>query len=509
MKNIIAIVGGGIGGFSVGALLSRQGYKVLLFDKNEIPGGYCQAFKRNNTLIHPAVLRVGSASCAKMIESYCRQAGVQDIEWLQYSEYYQFGTDIKVNQCVENIDQELIKYFPDYAESIKNFFSYIRELYEIMNKVFADNMSIKNLTLEETKKYMPTLNQTAAEMVSDFFGDNKILRDIIMAMLELDDNSVALAIPMTYFEIKGQGNYYVPKGGAFAIINSLRKVILDNGGEVYNKSKVSKIVVENGIAKGVIADDKYYDADIVISGIDINNTYNNLIGEEHIDNKKMLTNLKNKWKISKSCFSVWLGFDCPLDELDIETGSIIYYPNEHKISEIRNVMREQNGTFPDDFWFQLFTSFSVDEKSTPNGKSQISLGILISYDYENTWGINEDYEAVKKRVTKKVLDAFEMMYPKVKGRYSFVVSATPITYEKECENYHGAYLGFEKYQNFVYDRRRHQNQGLLDNLFFSSHWVSIIGGVNGVLQEGIKTANLIMQKYPIEGMEHEEYILFE
>lgn len=509
MEKKVLVIGGGIGGFSSGALLARQGYKVLLFDKNEIPGGYCQAFKRNNMLIHPAVLRVGSTSCAKMIESYLEQAGTEKIEWLQYGEYYQFGKDIKINQCVENIDRELIRYFPEEEENITGFFKHMKGLYEIMNKVFADNMSIKNLTLKETEIYLPALGQNAAQLISMFLGNNKILKDIIMAMLELDDNSVALAIPMTYFEIKGQGNYYVPKGGAFSIIRKFHKVITDNGGEVYTKVKVTKILPEDGTIKGIMANGRFFDGDIIISGIDINHTYYNLIGEEHIENKKMLQKLKNKWKISKSCFSVWLGFDTSLEELGIKAGSVIYYPNENKISETRQLMREDTGTLPDEFWFQLFTAFSADENSTPLGKAQISLGILISYHYENNWGKEEDYQEVKARITGKVLEALERIYPQIKGRYCFIESATPVTYEKECENYQGAYLGFEKYQNFVYDRRRHQNQGLFDNLFFSSHWVSIIGGVNGVLQEGIKTANLVMKKYPVEGKVHAEYKLFE
>ena len=44
-KNII-VIGAGIGGLSVGAFLAGRGYRVTIFEKNPVYGGYCQGFKR-------------------------------------------------------------------------------------------------------------------------------------------------------------------------------------------------------------------------------------------------------------------------------------------------------------------------------------------------------------------------------------------------------------------------------------------------------------------------------
>lgn len=500
----VNIVGGGLGGFSAGAYLSRKGYEVELFDKNKIPGGYCQAFKRNNVLIHPAVLRV---TCTELVEDYCRQAGIEKIEWNSYPEYYQFGHDMKVNQCLDNIDEQLIQYFKEDEENIKRFFSDIRDLHCLMDRVFGEKISLKNLSIEESKRYLAAVNKTAGELIQEYFGGNKILGDMILAMLELDDKSVALTIPVAFAEVKGRGEYVVPKGGIFSIINKLRKIILDNGGKVHNDSAVSQIVIEGGKAAGVIIDKTFYPSDIVISGIDINKTYIELIGEEYIENKKILSDLADKWQISNSCFSVWLGFDYTLKELEIESGSFVYYPDEKNISEIRKIMNQSNGYLPEKFWFQIFTAFSDDECSTPKEKSQISLGMLLPYQFEDGWGSEGNYRVVKRKIEQMMINAFEEIYPQARGKYSFIDSASPITYEKECGNRNGAYLGYDKFPNFVYDNKRHLNQGLVDNVFFSSHWVSIIGGVFGVFQEGIKTANLIMKKYPIEGENMDEYIL--
>ena len=507
-KMKIAIVGGGIGGIFAGTLLARKGYEVKVYDKNPIVGGYCQSFRRKGVQIHPAVLRVGSKSCADMITDYCEQAGIKDLEWNSYKEFYQFGDTIKINQCIPDIEQEIIKFFPEDKECVERFFKDIRDLYEIMNKVFANNMTLRGLTASDVEKYIPTISMTAIQFVDQYFAHNKVLKDIILAMLELDDKSVALAIPMTYFEIKGQGLYYVPKGGAYSIIQKCIKIIESNGGRVHNNATVEKIKVKDGLVTGICVNGEEVSCDIAISGIDINKTYRELIGEEFIENKKMLQMLESKWRISKSCFSIWLGFDKPLEELGIEEGSIIYYPNQNQIQESRIVMQTEGECLPDNFWYQIFTAFSSDEQSTPRENSQMCIGILLPYHFQNEWGGTENYKQTKEDLVNRVLDDVEKRYPGIREHCLYVESATPLTYERECGNTRGAYLGFEKYQNFVYDRKKHTNQGLFPNLFFSSHWVSIIGGVNGVMQEGIKTANLILQKHPIKCDKCEKYDLF-
>lgn len=501
----VGIVGGGIGGIFTGALLANRGYHVEVFDKNPILGGYCQAFKRKGCSIHPAVLRIGSKSCADMVESYCEQAGIGELEWNKYTEYYQFGDNIRIDQCTDRMDLELIHYFPEEKAKIEAFFTEILDLYSIMNKVFENNMTFKGLTGREIEKYIPNISKTATQFVEEFF-DNTLLKNIILAMLELDDKSVALAIPMTYFEIKGQGDYYVPKGGAYHIILKCIKVIEESGGRIHKGVAVTKISVENNSVRKIVASDEEYEFDLIVSGIDINRTYRELIGEENIQNKKMLDNLQKKWKISKSCFSIWVGFDNTLEELEIDSGSVICYPNKDNIKKIRDIMQTEGECLPDDYWYQCFTAFSQDEISTPVGKSQMCIGILVPYDFQNGWWVGQNYKERKQLLVQQVLKDIEKRYPKMKGHYTYVEAATPVTYEKECGNTRGAYLGFEKYQNFVYDRERHENQGLFDNLFFASHWVSIIGGVNGVMQECIKTSNLIMQRFPLDA-QMEEYSL--
>lgn len=508
LQNNVVVIGGGLGGITVGALLASRGYHVSVFEKNAVVGGYCQAFRRKGNLIHPAVLRIGSQKCVNSVNSYLAQAGAEPVQWLKYHETYEFGDKIKIRQGAEYLHNDLIRFFPDEAEHIDEFFCSISKLYDIMNKVFMNNMSIKGLTIDEMNLYIPSLKLSALEFVESYFHGNIVLCDIILSMLELDSKSVALAIPMTYFEIKGDDAYYVPSGGAFEIVKHLCNVIEKHGGKIYLRKPITSIHVKNNKCIGVLSGKENYPCDTVISAMDINKTYQQLIGAEKINDTKMLEQLKSKWRISKSCMSVWLGLNASLEELDIPYGSIVYYQSEKNISQIRKRMSTSGETLPEDFWMQIFTAFSHDSLSTVDGNAQICLGLLLPYDFENQWG-GVGYTETKKRIVRQVVNCFEQRYPKVNGHITYIEAATPLTYERETLNTNGAYLGFEKYENYVYSRSRHKNQGLLPNLFFASHWVSIIGGVNGVMQEALKTANLVMDKFPIPNCIQQKFNVYE
>ncbi|MEN8260411.1 MAG: FAD-dependent oxidoreductase, partial [Pseudomonadota bacterium] len=42
----VIVVGGGIGGFTAGALLAKAGKSVLLIERHDRPGGYAHGFSR-------------------------------------------------------------------------------------------------------------------------------------------------------------------------------------------------------------------------------------------------------------------------------------------------------------------------------------------------------------------------------------------------------------------------------------------------------------------------------
>ncbi|WP_332881876.1 phytoene desaturase family protein [Methanosarcina horonobensis] len=59
----------------------------------------------------------------------------------------------------------------------------------------------------------------------------------------------------------------IPKGGCKGVIDALEAVILANGGKIHTGQEVSKILIENGKAAGVVVGSKNHEADLVISNL--------------------------------------------------------------------------------------------------------------------------------------------------------------------------------------------------------------------------------------------------
>ena len=47
-KDDVIIIGSGLGGLSCGAFLAKNGYKVKVFERIKVPGGYVNTFKRKD-----------------------------------------------------------------------------------------------------------------------------------------------------------------------------------------------------------------------------------------------------------------------------------------------------------------------------------------------------------------------------------------------------------------------------------------------------------------------------
>ena len=54
----VCIIGGGISGLFTGALLSKNGYRVTVLEKNHIVGGGLQSFSRGDAMFNSGVQAV-------------------------------------------------------------------------------------------------------------------------------------------------------------------------------------------------------------------------------------------------------------------------------------------------------------------------------------------------------------------------------------------------------------------------------------------------------------------
>ena len=104
-----------------------------------------------------------------------------------------------------------------------------------------------------------------------------------------------------------------------------------------------------------------------------------------------------------------------------------------------------------------------------------------------------------------MIDIASELIPDVKKHIIIQESATPLTYHDYTLNTNGATIGYQKKKNFIMSSKRHKNiNSKLKNICFGSQWTSILGGVIGSMEEGIKAANIVLKKDSITPYDYME-----
>ena len=116
MNKSVVIIGGGLGGLFSGAILSKEGLKVTVLEKNAIIGGGLQSFKRFGELFDTGMHIIGGMRKDGNIRRICEYLGI-------WCKLHLKDTDIdlinRAYACVQKIHQD---YACDIPKDISEWF---------------------------------------------------------------------------------------------------------------------------------------------------------------------------------------------------------------------------------------------------------------------------------------------------------------------------------------------------------------------------------------------------
>lgn len=383
MKNIekfdALIIGGGVGGCAIGALLAHNGYKVILFDKNPIIGGRCTTYEHKGFKIDLGVHLFGVAENG-YLGDVCRNIEMPNaISWV-------LARDPRpiLNYCGERrvYSRETMSGMLGSKKEGAVVSEEKKKEKESGNKFWSDCM---NMPMDQIEGLYYT---TLADFVSTYSKNPMLLMfaaQICMQYFCVDPFMASAGEFIRCFQqvTKAKSSAY-PIGGCIAIPQTYANAIKQYGSEVQMNAKVSKIIVEEGQTKGVeLKDGSYYESDLIISNADIQNTVLNLIGEEYFPTDYV--EKVKKLKYATHCMAIKVA----LDEVVTDQKLIMYIPVPFK--EAYKLLPKRGGKEPPEKIGGMVTSPSnFDPRLAPKGKQLIFFGSgckpgLSQKDYE-VWG---------------------------------------------------------------------------------------------------------------------------
>jgi len=465
MKDYDAIViGAGNGGLSAALTLARNGLKVLILERHNIPGGSATSFCRGRFEFEVALHQLsgmGTAEKPGPLRGLLARLGVLgDVEFTEMADLYRVFIPDKIDITLPanraQIIDTLRENFPLEGEAIVKFFDvvyrYAMELY-----TFFKNP-------EPSRERFPLLHRyafkSAGEVLDEFFKDPllKAVPGAYWGYIGLTPNRLPFSyLAMLFFSYIEFRPCHI-KGGSQALSNALANRFMANGGTIRYNCKVKRIVVKNGKVEGIITEnDEEITSFHVVSNASKVSTYVELLEPEHVPGD-IFTEMAGRTP-SPSGFNVYLGLDCEPQDLGITVSTNFILPDEDlsdkHFSRMHQLSTENN--------LVAFSCYDVaDPDFSPEGACQAA---LVTLKYTEPWlqVPPHQYAGFKYECADYMINRMELLCPNVRAHIEEVEVGTPLTFMRYLGSPRGAIYGFEQYNK--------------DSLFFEAPRVSPIKGL--------------------------------
>lgn len=513
------IIGSGIGGMSIAAILAKAGKKVLLLEQHKLFGGYTHTFKRHKYEWDVGLHYIGEVHKK---ESFIRKAfdyiSDAQIKWTPLDDVYDravFGKEeFEFVKGRDALKANFKKYFPEEKDcfSIDKYFELLQEVREIGNSYYAEKI-MPPIVSKVFGNFMQSRllhfsNQTTLAVL------NKITDNIkLIGVLTAQYGDYGISPSKSSFYMHAMvANHYMdgagyPVGGAAAIANNIIPVIEKNGGIVKTKAKVKQIIVENNEAKGVLLENgETYYANQTISNTGILNTYGSLLSSAVVK-EHQLEKLVKKIKPSVAHLSLNIGCKVSSESLELPKCNYWIFPDEYDHDKSQAAFNSLEAPLP-----VIFVSFPSAKNPDWNKKNPntctIEIITLVPYDWFSKWENTktgrrgQDYKDLKEKLSQKLLQMLFNVLPQIKDTIDYYELSTPLSTQEFTNHSKGEIYGLE------HNPERFNNAFLrpstpIKNLYLTGQDV-FMASITGAMMGGILTASKILYKNLFWNIEHEK-----
>lgn len=500
-------IGSGLGSLTTASLLARKGKKVLVCEKHTTPGGFTHVFTRNDYEWDVGLHYVGDMDRkGSLLRVVFEHITDKNLKWADMGEVYdKVIIKDKVYEYLKGLQNwktRMKEYFPTEKDA-RSIDKYVELLFEV-NKSSKDFYTkkvlpdfIKFFTAPFMNNGYAAFAKKTTKQVLDEISDNEELKAVLSAQfgdygMPPSQSSFVIhaAVALHYMN----GGFY-PVGGSEEIFNTIAPSIINAGGLVLIGAGVKEIMIENGVAKGVIMEDgRIIKSDIVVSGAGVHITYNNLIS---VAEKPKIKHLEEAVNLPQSFghLSLYIGFKHTAAELNLPKANYWIYPNgtDHD-KAINDFLSDYNKEFP-----VVYISFPASknpkfEEKYP-GRSTIEIITVAKYDWFKKWENTrwkkrgDEYDALKEKLAQRLLAHLYKYEPQLQGKIDMYELSTPVTTKHFCNYINGEIYGLD-HQPSRFEKEYLKPQTPIKNLFLTGQDIVTVG-IGGALMSGVLTASAI------------------
>lgn len=372
----VIVVGAGYGGVTTAALCAKAGRRVLLVDKNNQAGGKAQTIRRNGYAYEMWPVLSLPASDSRFHELLA-DLGLQDEAPLivpegdKAIELKYLGSD---GQWRSYIGPSKQAEDPLALDRLESTFGVSKEDVEKMLALVGQVFTLSEEELDD-------LDETGMLPWMRSFGVPDPVIAYMSGMLNLVFVAPVDRIPVSegvrtlrQLFLGGGGRYHA--GGYGRPAEVLAEYVEKNGGKFLTRTRVHRIIIEDGCAVGIETDSGEFRAPIVVSNAGIQPTILKLVGPDNLPEEP--EGYKKEIEALEPGLGM-VGVRYFLDDRVLDTGMILAFSDE-SWWDTERYERVQQGEWPDIPLIFAAVTTEYDPSLAPEGHQIVLVGLLGSAD---------------------------------------------------------------------------------------------------------------------------------
>lgn len=487
MDKSITIIGAGIAGLSAGCYAQMNGYRTKIFEMHGKPGGLCTAWNRSGYTIDGCIHHLAGASpMSRLYKIWEELDAVQGREMVFHDVLVRIqGSEGKAFVVYTDLDR-LEGQMEDLASSdadkglIEEFVNAAREFTELDFFALPILEKTELLDLQKFADSLAKWGSISMREYADHFSD-PFLRTAFPLML-YDNPNIPAVVPLNFLAGCHNRTLGWPKGGSLEFAKAIERRYLNLGGEIEYRSRVEKVLVENGRAIGIrLNNGVEHRSDMVISAADGHATIFQMLDGRYLNDA-----IREYYSSAPECqeMNVHVSFGVKRDLSGEPPAILCLLENPVQLA----------GQVVDRLGVELY---GFDKSLAPEGNGLVKVMLNSCYAYwKNLGGDRRAYDAEKEKLAIDVLNQLEAFLPGIKDEVEMTDVATPLTVERYTGNWQGlqAWLPRGSFIDPMLGEGISRTLPGLESFYMAGQWAGASVGLPGTAASGRKLVQMLCDR---------------
>ena len=478
------IVGAGIGGLSAGLNLAFNKKKVLILEKNSLPGGLVTTIKRGRFEFDASLydlMDYGSEEHVGSLQRLFKKFNL-DIDVLPIPYNIRIKSlDDKFDEVIKgDIDDWILRLEELYSGSMSTFRSLLPVLKEIDEALNALKKGKKN-ALKDFPNFTKYLDKSAYDALVDLNLPTETIHVLGYLWIEIGSPLNKLSfIDFAEFMYK----YIFKRPVALSnknidFILKLAKRFQELDGKIYYRSCVSEIKDLGEMQEVILKDGTSYKAKEVICDLSERYVFKNLIKKDY----PFVNQKENARTLSMNGLVVYLGLNKSYQDLKLYNYRYYEFQNLNSAANMKSMKEFYHHTI------EAIVPNIVNEKASPKNTTILVLKTLYNDVLWNKINASNYYQ-IKNDLANGLIEEFESTFNiDIKEYIEEMVVATPFTFERFTNNINGSFFGPMRlgYDNSIHRLISYEEERIphlsfvgssslfgsgVDNAFYSGYYIT-------------------------------------